>query len=128
MDLLTALSPAERPCDHLEMDNEVRSATTAKHLHLGLRNTLRSLGGGPGYHGPPSDHFDGQCFFNPDASAGRSFGDLLRWRRTANPTPWPRHVGNRARPALPASLQQGEVALTFVNHITFLIQFPGLMS
>ena len=108
------------------MDKEARSAVTVKRPHFGLRDTLRSLGGGPGYRGPPSDHFDGQFFFNPDAPAGRSFRDFLRWRRTANPTPWPSHVANRARPSLPANLQQGEVALTFINHITFLIQFPGL--
>jgi L-ascorbate metabolism protein UlaG (beta-lactamase superfamily) len=108
------------------MDNEARSARSAKRVRLGFRNTLRSLGGGPGYHGPPSDHYDGQFFFNPDAPAGRSFRDFLRWRRTANPTPWPSHVENRARAGLPANLQVDQIALTFVNHITFLIQFPGL--
>ena len=87
------------------MDRESRGAAERK--HLSLRNTLRSLGGGPGYHGLPSDHFDGQFFFNPDAPAGRSFRDFLRWRRTANPTPWPPHVDNRAQPALPVSLHQG---------------------
>jgi L-ascorbate metabolism protein UlaG (beta-lactamase superfamily) len=126
LDTLTALSPAERPCDHLAMDKEPRGAVAAKPIHLGLRNILRSIGGGPGHRGRPSDHFDGQFFFNPDAPAGRSFRDFLRWRRTANPTPWPRYVGNRARPVLPGNLQRGQVALTFVNHITFLIQFPGL--
>ena len=95
-------------------------------LHLGLRQRLRSLAGGPGYHGPASDHFDGRFFFNPDAPAGRSFRDFLRWRRTAHPTPWPRIVSNRIRPALPQRLEQGQIALTFINHITFLIQFPGL--
>ena len=108
------------------MQTPARSASPSAHAHLGPLNTLRSLAGGPGYHGPPSDHFDGRFFFNPDAPAGRSFRDFLRWRRTANPKPWPRYVSNRIRPALPASLEQGRVALTFINHITFLIQFPGL--
>jgi L-ascorbate metabolism protein UlaG (beta-lactamase superfamily) len=120
------LSPAARSCDDHPMDIPVRSAPYAARTRWGLRDTLRSLGGGPGYHGPPSDHFDGQFFFNPAASAGRSFLDFLRWRRTSKPTPWPQHVSNRARPALPGRLEQGEVALTFINHITFLIQFPGL--
>ena len=110
----------------ISMPTPARSAISAARADWSLRNTLRSLGGGPGYHGPPSDHFDGRLFFNPDASAGRSFRDFLRWRRTANPKPWPRHIDNRARPALPASLEPGGVALTFVNHVTFLIQFPGL--
>jgi L-ascorbate metabolism protein UlaG (beta-lactamase superfamily) len=92
----------------------------------GLRDLLRSLAGGPGWNGPVSDHFDGQLFFNRDASAGRSFRDLLRWRRTAQKKVWPTWVENRARPSLPPRLAAGEVALTFVNHITFLIQFPQL--
>jgi L-ascorbate metabolism protein UlaG (beta-lactamase superfamily) len=82
--------------------------------------------GGPGYDGPRSDHFDGQQFFNPGAPAGRSFADFLRWQRTAQRKPWPTWVENRARPALPAYLAPGQVALTFINHITFLIQFDGL--
>jgi len=95
-------------------------------IGMGLRNTLRSIAGGPGYQGPPSDHFDGRHFFNPDAPAGRSYADVLRWRRTSHPKAWPAHVVNRARPALPAGLDPGQIALTFINHITFLIQFSGL--
>ncbi len=91
-----------------------------------LRALLRSIGGGPGYQGPASDHFDGRYFFNSDAPAGRSFGDFLRWRRTAHPKSWPVWVENRARPALPAQLEPGQIALTFINHITFLIQAHGL--
>ena len=91
-----------------------------------LRALLRSIGGGPGYQGPASDHFDGQHFFNSDAPAGRSFGDFLRWRRTAHPKSWPAWVENRARPALPTQLAPGQVALTFINHITFLIQAHGV--
>jgi len=108
------------------MDTPARRAIAAARTRWGIRNTLRSLSGGPGYFGPRSDHFDGRFFFNPDASAGRSFRDFLRWRRTANRKPWPAHVSNRARPALPASLEHGQAALTFINHVTFLIQFAGL--
>jgi L-ascorbate metabolism protein UlaG (beta-lactamase superfamily) len=93
---------------------------------LGICARLRSIAGGPGYRGPRSDHFDGRHFFNADATAGRSFLDLLRWRFTAERTRWPQWVVNKARPCLPASLERGEVALTFINHITFLIQFAGL--
>ncbi|MGH8258903.1 MAG: hypothetical protein ACREUG_04360, partial [Steroidobacteraceae bacterium] len=92
----------------------------------GLRALIRSLGGGPGHAGERSDHFDGERFFDPAGSAGRTFRDFLRWRRTAQRKPWPRSVENRARPAPPALLGLGEVALTFINHVTFLIQLPGL--
>jgi L-ascorbate metabolism protein UlaG (beta-lactamase superfamily) len=91
-----------------------------------LRDVLRSLNGGPGYAGPPSDHFDGHRFFNPDVQAGRSFKDFLRWQRTRQRKPWPVWVANGARPNLPAVLRNDQVALTFVNHITFLLQFDGL--
>src|SRR5207244_12371373 len=90
-----------------------------------LRELRRSLAGGAGYDGPRSDHFDGRHFFNPEAPAGRSFRDLLRWHRTAQRRPWPQWVENRARPALPAHLEAGQLALTFINHITFLIQLGG---
>jgi L-ascorbate metabolism protein UlaG (beta-lactamase superfamily) len=91
-----------------------------------LLDTLRSLNGGPGYDGPPSDHFDGKRFFNPDVRAGRSFADFLHWQRTRQRAPWPAWVENRAQPQLPTALESGQVALTFINHITFLLQFRGL--
>jgi L-ascorbate metabolism protein UlaG (beta-lactamase superfamily) len=107
----------------MKMRARIKSKTRSG---FGILGTLRSLGGGPGYRGPPSDHFDGRHFFNPDATAGRSFKDFLRWQLTAERKPWPRRVSNRAQPSLAAALAPGQVALTFINHITFLIQFSGL--
>jgi L-ascorbate metabolism protein UlaG (beta-lactamase superfamily) len=91
-----------------------------------IRDVLHSLKGGPGYDGPQSDHFNGQLFFNPDGPAGRSFKDFLRWQRTQQRRRWPEWVENSAQPALPESLATGQIALTFINHITFLLQFNGL--
>lgn len=106
---------------------EVRHALeVALQWRHGWREILRSMSGGPGHRGPLSDHFDGRHFHNPGGSAGRSLWDLLRWRFTARSQPWPDRVENRARPTLPARLAAGEIALTFVNHITFLIQLPGI--
>jgi L-ascorbate metabolism protein UlaG (beta-lactamase superfamily) len=95
-------------------------------IATGLYAARRSMTGGPGHRGPVTDHFDGREFFNRSAGAGRSLGDFLRWQRTAAPVPWPDWVENRATPALPATLAGREVALTFVNHITFLVQWRGL--
>jgi L-ascorbate metabolism protein UlaG (beta-lactamase superfamily) len=108
------------------MQMQARRAQAKTRSRVGIRGTLRSLGGGPGYRGPSSDHFDGRCFFNAAASAGRPLKDVLRWRLTAQRKPWPQWLANRARPALPGNLDPGKVALTFINHITFLIQFRGL--
>ncbi len=86
----------------------------------------QSLRGGPGFQGPASDHFDGRFFFNPGAPAGRSFRDFLRWQRTRRATPWPawRDVPGLAVAPTPAAAD--EVAVTFINHVTFLIQLPSL--
>jgi L-ascorbate metabolism protein UlaG (beta-lactamase superfamily) len=110
----------------LSMDTPARPIIASRARRWTLRDTLRSLDGGPGYDGPPSDHFDGHRFFNPDAPAGRTFKDFLRWQRTRQRAPWPLWVENRAQPQLPPALNSGQVALTFVNHITFLLQFRGL--
>jgi len=93
---------------------------------LGLLGTWRSLRGGPGHRGVASDHFDGERFFNPVGGTGRSLADLLRWHRTARRRQWPGWVENRATPAPVTLVEPGQVALTFINHITFLVQLPGL--
>jgi L-ascorbate metabolism protein UlaG (beta-lactamase superfamily) len=96
-------------------------------LFAAARATRQSMSGGPGYHGPASDHFDGQRFFNPSgASADRSLADVLRWQLTAKRKPWPAWVENTVAPALPGSLEPGELAITFINHITFLLQYRGM--
>jgi L-ascorbate metabolism protein UlaG (beta-lactamase superfamily) len=75
----------------------------------------------------PSDHFDGRRFFNPGFSARNNLWDLLRWQSTRRRARWPRWVEDPALPAGPPPQPgPGEVAATFVNHSTFLIQYAGL--
>jgi L-ascorbate metabolism protein UlaG (beta-lactamase superfamily) len=95
-------------------------------LLTGLYTARRSMVGGPGHRGPASDHFDGTVFRNPTGGAGKSFGDFWRWQRTRRSKTWPTWVDNAATPALPAAIEPDALALTFVNHITFLVQFAGL--
>jgi len=104
----------------------IRTLRPFAELFSGLYGARRSMLGGPGHQGPPTDHFDGEVFRNPTGGAGKSFADFWRWQRTRRPAPWPSWVDNLAVPSLPAALGPGEVALTFVNHITFLVQFQGL--
>jgi L-ascorbate metabolism protein UlaG (beta-lactamase superfamily) len=66
--------------------------------------------------------YDGRRFENPGASASRTFRELLRWRRTAAPRPWPTWVDHQPAAALPVAVPRGELALTFINHSTFLLQ------
>jgi L-ascorbate metabolism protein UlaG (beta-lactamase superfamily) len=108
------------------MDAPVRPSAIRKPRRWRFRDVWRALNGGPGYSGPLSDHFNGQRFFNPGAGAGRSFQDFVRWQRTRQRKQWPEWVVNSAQPSLPTDLQRGQLALTFINHITFLVQFRGL--
>lgn len=85
----------------------------------------------PGYSLAParnlSDHFDGRRFFNPTLEKRFSPGvsDVFRMMRGGR-SKWPAAIGNTATPRLNAQLEPNDVALTFVNHATFLIQMPGL--
>ena len=61
-------------------------------LATGAYATRRSIAGGPGHRGPVTDHFDGEVFRNqnPASTAGRTFGDFLKWQRTSHAATWPR--------------------------------------
>lgn len=87
-------------------------------------NTAAQPGGEPRY--PVSDHFDGRRFFNPGGRNPRGFGALLRWQLNRRRGPWPAWVENPAQPRLPGRLGADECAVTYVNHVTFLLQFDGL--
>lgn len=77
------------------------------------------------YQGPVSDHFDGTRFLNPagEPETDRSFGDLLRWRRSAPDNGWPAAVA--VTPVTPAARVAG-LRVTMVGHATLLIQIAGL--
>ena len=78
---------------------------------------------------PPSDHFDGERFYNLDRSKTIKKGimDLLKWRLSARQRrAWPARAENADTPDLPGSLGAGQIAVTGINHATDLIQFSGL--
>lgn len=77
------------------------------------------------YTGPVTDHFDGTRFLNPagEPETDRSFGDILRWRRTAPATKWPKTIA--VTPVVPESRVEG-LRVTMVGHATLLIQVGGL--
>jgi L-ascorbate metabolism protein UlaG (beta-lactamase superfamily) len=90
-----------------------------------LGSLPQSMRGGPGYHGPRSTHFDGERFFNPGARAGKTLGEFLRWQRTRAQVPWPQWRDYQVVANPPASVNPGEVAVTFINHMTCLVQLAG---
>jgi L-ascorbate metabolism protein UlaG (beta-lactamase superfamily) len=78
----------------------------------------------PYYSGPPSDHFDGLRFFNPDhAETDRSFRDLLRWKLKERAAVWPHSIPGRQ--AVPDASVAG-LRATIVGHASVLIQAGGL--
>jgi L-ascorbate metabolism protein UlaG (beta-lactamase superfamily) len=73
-----------------------------------------------------SDHFDGNRFFNPTLpkSFAPSWRSTLKMAREPR-SRWPAWVENKGVPRLNETLAAGDVAVTFVNHATFLIQTGG---
>src|SRR5581483_12053283 len=73
-----------------------------------------------------SDHFDGRRFFNPESARRTRLWHMLRWLATRRKQRWPRWVEDEPAPGPPEAVGAGELALTFVNHSTFLLQTGGL--
>ena len=78
---------------------------------------------------PLSDHFDGKRFHNPKRRT-QGIADMVRWMRTRQPGAWPKWMENSPGLTPPARVpHQSESAalrLTFVGHMTFLLQWKGL--
>jgi L-ascorbate metabolism protein UlaG (beta-lactamase superfamily) len=70
-------------------------------------------------------HFDGKRFYNPDAPQVRGFLDVLRWKLTSRPEPWPNFVADVEPSTPPARVVGSELRATLVNHSTVLLQQRG---
>ncbi len=77
---------------------------------------------------PVSDHFDGETFFNPTIEQRSSMGMLkgLSLWLFQDKAVWPKDVKNKAPAQLPSAVAKNQVAITFVNHASFLIQMENL--
>jgi L-ascorbate metabolism protein UlaG (beta-lactamase superfamily) len=76
---------------------------------------------------PVSDHFDGKRFSNPTLPGdfAPTLGNLFKMLREPR-SRWPRFIDNKGVPQLDVTLGMGDIAVTFVNHATFLIQLCGI--
>lgn len=89
-----------------------------------LAGRRRASAQGPGPNGGAPR--DGGRFRNLGGIAPPGLGALLRWQLARARGPWPAAISAPAPAALPARVGPGEVAVTLVNHATFLLQFAGL--
>jgi L-ascorbate metabolism protein UlaG (beta-lactamase superfamily) len=74
---------------------------------------------------PLSDHYDGKRFFNPKNPQDHRFYDLIKFIVTRDKKVWPDRVENEPALNLSGPLFDNEVAVTFVNHATVLLQLNG---
>jgi len=80
------------------------------------------------YSGPVSDHFNGRKFFDPDGAPPKSLRQVLRWQfgRGRQRQAWPKWVPSPHADTPPARVDGGKVRLSFVGHVSWLIQTAGL--
>lgn len=76
-------------------------------------------------HPSNSDHFDGKRFFNPEHPQVQTLWDGLKLFSSSKSAKWPERVANHPKFKLDHDLSQDDVAVTFVNHATLLIQAQG---
>jgi L-ascorbate metabolism protein UlaG (beta-lactamase superfamily) len=75
---------------------------------------------------PLSDHYDGRYFFNPGLRRqARGLAQVLRWRLRGERSAWPERVSDPQQPPPPDAVGPDSVAITFINHASFLIRLPG---
>src|SRR5438477_4261076 len=79
---------------------------------------------GPRWHGRRTRNFDGEKFHNQVPGAAPGMLEVLRWRWTRRPGPWPKWEDVRPAPAPPARVTG--LRVTLVNHATVLIQMAGV--
>jgi L-ascorbate metabolism protein UlaG (beta-lactamase superfamily) len=78
------------------------------------------------YSGPPSDHFDGEHFYNPPFGQPRVGAGLFQWLANRQPGPWRKWVDAAPGPIPPERVDNGAIRATFIGHSTVLLQFEGL--
>lgn len=73
-----------------------------------------------------SNHFDGKKFFNPHAKEKSPIYRFFKWVIIRKKARWPAWITNTYLFQLPTKLTSNEIAVTFINHASFLIQSKGL--
>lgn len=74
---------------------------------------------------PKSDHYNGEKFFLPWGDDLKSFWTVMKWKITSSPVEWPERLPIKNYPMRPLTPTE-KINATFINHATFLLQFPGV--
>src|SRR5438874_263500 len=85
----------------------------------------RNLIAAPHYHGPVSDHFDGERFYNRERGR-QGEGSFLKWMLERERGFWPSWIDEAPGPPPPRRVGGGRMRVTFVNHATMLIQMDDI--
>lgn len=78
------------------------------------------------YSGPPSNHFDGEHFYNPPIGQPRVGAGLFQWLANRQPGPWRKWVDAAPGPIPPERVEGGAIRATFIGHSSVLLQFEGI--
>lgn len=78
------------------------------------------------YQGPITDHFDGERFHNPGQPMDKSFFEVLKWYATRERQPWPEYSELPVTDKPPQRVEGDRLRISFVGHVTLLIQTQGL--
>lgn len=81
----------------------------------------RQILAAPHYHGPHSDHFDGERFHNLDPSV-REDGSFVKWQLERDRGTWPEWIESEPGPPPPERVGEGRMRVTWINHATLLVQ------
>lgn len=106
------------------MRRAVKSAAVAAAAAVSAAAIERNVFATPPYHGPQTDHFDGERFHNHD-EGWQSELAFLKWRLTREPGRWRTRAMPYGAPP-PARVAGGALRMTFVNHSTALLQLDGI--
>jgi L-ascorbate metabolism protein UlaG (beta-lactamase superfamily) len=76
--------------------------------------------------GPPSDHFNGEHFYNPHNGSSRPGAGLIQWLMNRKPGPWRKWIDAAPGPIPHDRVRDGALRATFIGHSSVLIQTDGI--
>lgn len=79
------------------------------------------------YHsGKKTDHFNGTHFYDPTVKMKTNFFNFLKWQLTSKKGFWPKNKIKIKHDVPPERVLGTELRVSYVGHVTFLIQTQGL--